>query len=192
VEDVLLAFSITLMDESKLTSNLDSVSVAGSVDTSPQLTREELLQELGAPSCLKRVPKITVSSRKGDVPDTVEKIFYIGGKKEKVEQKQEIPSPLDFELPEDAPAKELPKPAEVTKYDVIFSKIETIPSIKDKARLQKKGNIEVEIEAEIALGFNPYSNVCSSLGFLIQSVHEDIRNLEAGNYTFSMKVKKVK
>jgi hypothetical protein len=186
------------MDESKLTPDLDSVSVAGSVDTSPQLTREDLLRELGAPSCLKKVPKITVSSRKGDVPDTVEKVFYIGGKKV-VEQKkiepqpepQEIPSPLDFDLPTEE-QKQTPKPAEVTKYDIIFSKIETIPSAKEKTHLQKKGNIEVELEAEIALGFNPYSNLCSSLGFLIQGVHEDIRNLEEGNYTFKMKIEKTK
>jgi len=227
-------------EESKPTSHLDSVSVVGSVDTS-EVTREDLLRELAAPSCIKKLPKITVSSRKGDVLDSVKKTYYIGDpshkkssvidsppiqepipetKPTKIEEATEenipdpvaIPGPTDFSVPQvpsklepikthiETPVEEPPleeskvetiKPDVVTKEEVILSVSETDPVLTKASALTRKDNFEVDIETEVEVGFNPYSNLCSSLGFLIQGLHTEIRELEQGSYKFKMHIERI-
>jgi len=228
--------------------DLDSVSVVGSVDTSEEVTREDLLRELAAPSCIKKLPKITVSSRKGGIPDSVKKTYFIGDpQKKKISSvvnepptKEEpatvVDEPTDVEdeswVPTDfsAPSKQkeitqqsIPGPADTaqeeitsqevskltpqdtvqeskaeslspdieTEHEVILSVSEEDPVLEEKPVLQKNDNFEVDIETEVSLGFNPYSNLCSSLGFLIQGIHEDIRELKQGDYKFRMHLEKI-
>lgn len=205
------------MTEPSKNTSLDSVSVVGSVDASDEVTREDLLRELAAPSCIKKLPKIQISSRKGDVPDTVKKTFYLGQPQTKkpsplqeppqkqvqeppkVEEPQQydLPGPEDLSIPtkEDEPAQEESKtetikPAVETDQEVILSVSKEEPSIENKARIDLHDNFEVDIETEVRLGFNPYSDLCSSLGFLIQGIHEELRGLEEGNYKFQLHVEK--
>lgn len=218
-------------------SKVDSISVVGSVDSSEK-TREDLLKELSAPSCVTKPPKVTISSRKGDVPDSVKKTIYIGGEQSKDTKQKPVPEPTqepqeeppdipapndvssydipsskDFEAPTQPQQKESkietkPKPDAIepsepktessvepdfqNKHQIILSATDTDASLERKNKIFKKqSNFKVDVESDVNLGFNPYSDICSTLGFLIQGLHEDLRSLESGSYNFKLHIEKV-
>ena len=129
---------------------------------------------------------VKVTTNKDGKPNHTERVIKFSGP-----IKPQVTPTSENSRPDYIPGPDLlydnPKPIQLQSTEENFIVIDT-PTPEEKANL-KADKFSVDIDTQITINLNPYSNVCSAIGFLIQSLHEHFKSLTPGTYNLIIRLK---